>query len=120
MVAFFIVIICLVPGYFYSELFKEEKDIGGVSTLNRAIFYDLIDERMSGKNLPGILGQGEEFVKMKVRNKEEFELMSKIKQHPNVVAAMPTKVEGREAIQVKPICLLMAYMSGMINRQTLT
>jgi len=56
LISFFILIIIIVPGYFYSELFKEAKDKGGVSTENRRIFYEHIDYDMIGKKIPGILG----------------------------------------------------------------
>lgn len=39
---------------------------------------------MVGKVIPGILGQGEEFVKMKVRSKEELVTLQGIKAHPNL------------------------------------
>ena len=64
--------VVLIPAYFYSELFKEARDRGGVSTENRRIFYEHIDYDMMNKKVPGILGQGEEFVAMKVRSKQEF------------------------------------------------
>lgn len=62
----------VLPGFFYSQLFSEEKDIGNVSKRNREIFYEMIDGDSMGKKIPGILGQGEEFVNMKVRSKEEL------------------------------------------------
>ena len=85
----FILITFVIPGYFYSELFKEESDIGGVSTQNRKIFKDLIDHNTLGKAIPGVLGQGEEFVSMKVRSKKEFEFMQSIKSNPEVKPAIP-------------------------------
>jgi hypothetical protein len=63
-----LIIVILVPGYFYSELYKEARDKGGVSTENRRIFYEHIDYDMMNKKVPGVLGQGEEFVDMKVRS----------------------------------------------------
>ena len=38
LVCFFMLVVVIVPGYFYLELFKEERDLGGVSTANRAHF----------------------------------------------------------------------------------
>jgi len=66
---FFILIILVIPGYFYSELMKEERDIGGVTTANREIFKKLISESMMGAKIPVLLGQGEEFSTMKVGSK---------------------------------------------------
>ena len=56
LVCFFMVVVVFVPGYFYLELFKEERDLGGVSTTNRALFGKLIDENLMGKVIVGILG----------------------------------------------------------------
>jgi|DEB0MinimDraft_12_1074336.scaffolds.fasta_scaffold13889_3 translocation protein SEC63 len=56
LVVFFILLIFVVPGYFYSELFKETRDIGGVSTENRVIFYEMMDNHIVGKKIPGMLG----------------------------------------------------------------
>jgi hypothetical protein len=74
----------VIPGFFYSQLFKEERDIGNVSTENRKIFNELIDMDCHGKKIVGILGQGEEFVNMKVRNKQELDTMMQIKASPLV------------------------------------
>lgn len=75
MVSFFILVVFVVPGYFYSELFKEERDKGGVSTENRKIFYEMLDHHVLGKKIPGVLGQGEEFVNMKVRSEMELAVL---------------------------------------------
>jgi hypothetical protein len=58
----------MINGFFYSQLFKEERDIGNVSTENRKIFYEMMDGNMMGQKIPGIICQGEEFVKMRVRS----------------------------------------------------
>tara|TARA_B110000285_G_scaffold207272_1_gene246501 strand:- start:1932 stop:2081 length:150 start_codon:yes stop_codon:yes gene_type:complete len=43
--------------YFYFELTKEEKDLGGVSMKNRPIFNEMLDHDTLGrKKIPGILG----------------------------------------------------------------
>jgi translocation protein SEC63 len=72
LVLFFTLLVFVIPGYFYSELFKEARDIGGVSTENRKIFYEMLDNNIIGRKIPGMLGQGEEFVKMKVRSQNEL------------------------------------------------
>ena len=59
--------------WFYFELTKKEKDLGGVSMKNRDIFNMMLDHDTLGrKKIPGILGQGEELAGMKCRNKSEF------------------------------------------------
>jgi hypothetical protein len=51
---------------------------------------------------------------MKVRSKEELATLQSIKAHPNLQAAIPRQIEGR-VVQIKPICLIMAYISGLID-----
>jgi len=55
LIAFFIVIIFIIPGYFLSKISDNEKDVGGVDVDNRKIFTDLINENMTVKNIPSIL-----------------------------------------------------------------
>jgi len=105
----------MVNFYFYTELFKEEKDIGGVSTENRKIFYDMLDYNIIGRKIPGMLGQGEEFAKMKVRSQNELNLMKHLKSQPLFTESIPEKKPDGRVIQVKPIVLLVAYMCGMIS-----
>lgn len=53
---FFLLIVVVIPGYFYSELMKEERDIGGVNTSNRELFKNMISEDMHGAKIPVLLG----------------------------------------------------------------
>ena len=55
LIAFFIIIIFIIPGYFLSKITDNEKDVGGVDIDNRKIFTELINENMIGKNIPSIL-----------------------------------------------------------------
>jgi len=79
LVVFFVVIIILIPGYFYNKIMAAEKDVGGVDVDNRKIFTELINENMLGKQIPGILAHSSEFSTMKVRSKEELEILKRIK-----------------------------------------
>lgn len=70
LVVFFIVVIVLIPGYFYHQLRDLDHDpCGAVSVKNRSRFARLYDEKLRAAVLPGILGQGIEFQGMKVRGK---------------------------------------------------
>ncbi len=66
-------IVILIPAFFYSSLSQVSKDIGGVDLANRKIFMGLIDENMMGRVIPGILSQGMELEKVKVRSQKERE-----------------------------------------------
>ena len=83
LVAFFILITIVMPGYFYLYFNKEEKDVGGVDLKNRKVFAQLIDENMMGKVIPGILCQSHEFQeKVRVRTRDELEKMKELKTIP--------------------------------------
>lgn len=55
LIGFFLLIVIVIPGFFYTTIFREETDIGNVSTTNRIVFNELIDYDMQGKKIPGIL-----------------------------------------------------------------
>jgi hypothetical protein len=43
---FFIVVVFVIPGFFYNRIKEGEKDIGGVDVNNRKTFSDLINENI--------------------------------------------------------------------------
>jgi translocation protein SEC63 len=46
LLVFFVVVIFIIPGFFYSRIKEGEKDIGGVDVDNRKIFSELINENI--------------------------------------------------------------------------
>lgn len=77
---------------------------------------------MSGKQIPAILAQSQELSRMRVKNEVELKVLQRIRQNDVVKEALPkvpTKKDknGQEPpqIQVKPICLLVGYMNGLLN-----
>lgn len=66
---FFIIVVFVIPGFFYNQIKEGEKDVGGVDVDNRKIFSELINENMLGKHIPSILAHSFEFSSMKVRDK---------------------------------------------------
>ena len=111
---FFVVIIIIIPGYFYNQISAGEKDVGGVDVDNRKVFTDLINENMIGKHIPAMMAHSSEFSTMKVRNKDEFEILKRIKAFDEVKEAIPKANPNRPPVQVKPICLLMGYMYNIL------
>ncbi len=53
---------------------------------------------MTGKNIPSILAQSQEFSLMKVRNAVEFEVLKKIKSNDLVKEAIPKPSEKKAPI----------------------
>mmetsp|Transcript_11126 Transcript_11126/g.18672 ORF Transcript_11126/g.18672 Transcript_11126/m.18672 type:complete len:131 (+) Transcript_11126:774-1166(+) len=94
-----------------------------------------MDENALGKKIPGLLGQGVELRKLKVRSKKEFELLMKLKALPEIKETIPqlkkikypdinqikkSKEEKdlflESSIQIKPVCLLMAHMYDILDQ----
>lgn len=98
---------------------SNEKDVGGVDVDNRKVFTELINENMIGKHIPGILAHSFEFAAMKVKNKDEFEILKRIKAYDEVKEAIPKQSPNKPPVQVKPICLLMGYMYDIIKDEDL-
>ena len=121
LVAFFILIIIIVPWLFLNQITANEKDVGGVDVDNRKIFTELINENMLMKHIPGILAHSYEFSQMKVRSKDELEILKRIKELDAVKEAIPTaKQDAKKGpVQVKPICLIMGYMYNIIEKKDL-
>jgi len=94
---------------------SNEKDVGGVDVDNRKVFTELINENMIGKHIPGILAHSFEFAAMKVKNKDEFEILKRIKAFDEVKEAIPKANPNKPPVQVKPICLLMGYMYDILK-----
>jgi hypothetical protein len=46
LIAFFILVIIIIPGFFYNKIKEGEKDIGGVDVENRKVFSELINENI--------------------------------------------------------------------------
>ena len=46
LIVFFICVIIIIPGFFWSRIKEGEKDIGGVDVDNRKIFSELINENI--------------------------------------------------------------------------
>lgn len=115
LLVFFVTIIIVIPGYFYNQITMGEKDVGGVNVENRKIFSSLINENMLGKHIPSILSYTIEFSQMKVRNKDEFALLKKIKARDEVKEAIPKQSANKPPLQVKSICLLMAHMYDLLD-----
>jgi hypothetical protein len=95
--------------------------VGGVDVDNRRIFTELINENMLMKHIPGILAHSFEFASMKVRSKDELEILKRIKENEQVKEAIPTakQEEKKGPVQVKPICLIMGYMLDIIDKKDL-
>lgn len=46
LIVFFIVVVFVIPGFFYNKIKEGEKDVGGVDVNNRKTFSDLINENI--------------------------------------------------------------------------
>lgn len=65
---FFVILLLIVPGFFYFNLDSSNKDIGDVDVENRRVFAALLNENMIYKNCPFILSCSVEFRNMPAKN----------------------------------------------------
>jgi len=79
----------------------------------------MINENMLMKHIPGILAYSIEFSKLKVRSKDELNILKRIKEKDEVKDAIPKPSDKRGPPQVKPICLLMGYMYDILDKEAL-
>lgn len=102
--------IIIIPSYFLTKIADGQTDVGGTDLSNRQIFGHLINENMLGKHVPVIIAHATELRSMKVRSQDEFKVLSKYKSIDVVKEVIPKQNDPRFSVQVKPICLIMAYM----------
>lgn len=56
---------------------------------NRKIFTELINENMTGKQIPGILAQSQELSRMRVKSEVELKVLQRIRLNDVVKEALP-------------------------------
>lgn len=61
LIAFFLVLLIIIPGFFYFNLDSNNKDVGDISVENRQIFAFFINENMTYKNCPTLLACSVEY-----------------------------------------------------------
>lgn len=89
LLAFFIVVVLVIPYWFYTKLDESQVDVGGIDLETRKIFTDLIDEHIELKRLPGILQFSSEFQSMRVRSSEELKVMKELRDEDKVKQYIP-------------------------------
>lgn len=57
---------------------------------------------------------------MKVASKKELDLMMKIRNHKKVQGAIPDQRADGKPVQIKPVCLLMGYVYGLLTNDELS
>ena len=63
-------LLIVIPAWFYFQLDSQNKDIGDISIENRKIFAGMINENMTYKNCPTLLACAFEYNGVKSRSKE--------------------------------------------------
>lgn len=92
---FFVVLLVVIPGWFYYNLDSQNKDVGDISIENRNIFAFMINENMTYKNCPTLLACALEFNGVKARSKEAEEQFRKIRTDDATKELIPIKVQGK-------------------------
>ena len=68
---------------------------------------------MQLKHIPAIFARSVEFSQMKVRSKQELEVLMRIKKLDEVKECLPNGVEA------KPVCLLLGFMNDLFTKEEL-
>lgn len=97
----------------YSNLDASNKDIGDVDVENRRIFAFLLNENMIYKNCPTILACSIEYQKMGIKNEKDKAVINAIKSDENVKELIPKVTPNRVPVNLKALCLTLAYMLRM-------
>jgi len=98
---------------YYSNLDSSNKDIGDVDVENRRIFAFLLNENMIYKNCPTILSCSIEYSKMGIKSEKEKSVINAIKNDENVKELIPKVTPNRVPVNLKALCLILAYMLRM-------
>lgn len=97
----------------YSNLDSSNKDIGDVDVENRRIFAFLLNENMIYKNCPTLLSCSLEYSKMGIKSEKEKVIINAIKNDENVKELIPKVTANRVPVNLKALCLTLAYMLRM-------
>lgn len=113
MIAFFIVLLIVIPGFFYYNLDSQNKEIGDVSIENRQIYAFLINENMTYKNCPTVLACSVEFQQVKSRSNEMAQQLQAIKTDDATKELIPKAGKVAEIMNGPTLCIILAYMLRM-------
>jgi len=72
---------------------------------------------MLGKHIPVIIAHAIELRQMKVKSKQEFDVLTKYKSMDVIKEVIPKQNDPRFSVQVKPICLIIAYMYDILDQE---
>lgn len=89
LVVFFVLVVIVIPSFFLNQINSNQKDVGGVDVDNRKIFTELINENMTGKQIPAILANSQELSAMRVRSETELAILRRIRANDVVKEALP-------------------------------
>ena len=92
--AFFILLV-LIPGFVYVNFGDTTiKDDGGVLLENKKAYASKLNENLLPKNMPQILALATEFQRMGAKNKEEMEILKKLKDNDEIKEMLPKLSRG--------------------------
>jgi hypothetical protein len=82
-------VVIVIPSFFLNQINSNQKGVGGVDVDNRKIFTELINENMTGKQIPAILANSQELSAMRVRSETELAILRRIRANDVVKEALP-------------------------------
>lgn len=111
----FVVLLVVIPGFFYMSLDSSNKEEGGISLDNKKVYGTLINENMLMKNMPQMLAKSLELANIPSKSTKETQLLKKIRDVPELNDLIPrvavtrrTKAAGGE--NQKSIVMILAHL----------
>jgi hypothetical protein len=118
LLAFFIIVVIVIPYWFWHNIGESQKDVGGIELETRQIITELIDEHIDLKRIPGMLQFSSEFQAMRVRTKDELAVCKRLREHEKIKQYIPKINNPRfPEVQVKPIVLLAGFLHGILDEE---
>lgn len=85
----FVVLLIIIPGFFYMSLDSSNKSEGGISLDNKKIYGMLINENMLMKNMPQMLSRSIELATITSKSAKETQMLKKIRDIPELNELVP-------------------------------
>ena len=113
LVAFFIVLLIIIPIFFYINLESTTKD-QGVDVANIKIYMHLLNENMLEKTFPAMLANSLEFQNIPIRSKEEAEALRAIKMDEEVKESLPKENAKNQAnMGLTALLVILGYLHDL-------
>ena len=112
MILAFFILLVLIPGFVYVNFGDTTiKDEGGILLENRKLYGSKMNENLIPKNMPQIMAMALEFQKLGAKDKNEMELLKKLKDNEEIRELLPKTVSrNTKNMNLKPLLLILGHL----------